>query len=473
MRSNSAFPLIFTIFLVVCAAFVSPLQAQTTKGTVITVNDVGDTVDAAPRDGICADANGKCTLRAAIAESNATAATDAIIFDIPVPATITLTLGELQITNPVGIFGRGARQLTIQRTTTPNFSNFRVFYITSSTQMRGLTIKNGNSFTSGGGILAAADVNLYDVAITGNNARSGGGIAFQASQESHSIMERCLINSNTASAQGGGMYIGAGTYPTVKSSTFTNNSAVTGGAVANYGGLTLASDTIARNLASQGGSSILSGTGGSVAIINTIIGPDIAQTVTSVEGSFNSRGFNIITNSTGSSGWTNDDQVTTNNAIDPLLGNLADNGGQTDSMALLSGSPAINRGDDCAVLFACPGYTMFETAYDQRKFRRVAGGLTDIGAYESGSSANLNIYMIGLIFGRTQRLAFSRVTVTNTETMERRSSFIALWEPIQMREGSTRRMSFEWNGVYIAEINTKRGGLYSPTIYTLGGSSPF
>src|SRR5687767_10368423 len=48
-----------------------------------TVNSTGDTADAAPGNGACADATGKCTLRAVIAEANALAGTDLISFAIP------------------------------------------------------------------------------------------------------------------------------------------------------------------------------------------------------------------------------------------------------------------------------------------------------------------------------------------------------------------------------------------------------
>jgi len=56
---------------------------------------------------------------------------------------------------------------------------------------------------------------------------------------------------------------------------------------------------------------------------------------------------------------------------DPLLGALADNGGPTQTMALLVGSPAIDAGMD----IGCP-------ATDQRGIPRPFGPHCDIGAYE-------------------------------------------------------------------------------------------
>jgi hypothetical protein len=57
--------------------------------------------------------------------------------------------------------------------------------------------------------------------------------------------------------------------------------------------------------------------------------------------------------------------------VDALLGSLADNGGPTQTHALLAGSPAIDAGDDSV----CP-------ATDQRGVARPQGGACDIGAYE-------------------------------------------------------------------------------------------
>ena len=58
---------------------------------------------------------------------------------------------------------------------------------------------------------------------------------------------------------------------------------------------------------------------------------------------------------------------------DPLLGPLQDNGGTTWTHALLSGSPAIDTGNNLANL-----------DFDQRGsgFQRISGGATDIGAFE-------------------------------------------------------------------------------------------
>src|SRR5262249_25071850 len=83
----------------------------------------------------------------------------------------------------------------------------------------------------------------------------------------------------------------------------------------------------------------------------------------------------VGTNS-GLTGGVNDNIVGTPTApVDPHLAALADNGGPTQTMALLGGSAAINAGSNVLVA----GLTT-----DQRGagFSRIAGGTVDIGAFE-------------------------------------------------------------------------------------------
>src|SRR4029077_5301812 len=69
-----------------------------------------------------------------------------------------------------------------------------------------------------------------------------------------------------------------------------------------------------------------------------------------------------------------------NPVIDPMLGQLQNNGGPTQTHALLFGSPALETGDDC-VLTACGGSTPPVTT-DQRDVTRPQGNHVDIGAFE-------------------------------------------------------------------------------------------
>ena len=68
-------------------AAILTLAASVAGGATFTVTSTADTPDANPADGVCGDASGACTLRAAISQANASAnpsgSTDIISFDIP------------------------------------------------------------------------------------------------------------------------------------------------------------------------------------------------------------------------------------------------------------------------------------------------------------------------------------------------------------------------------------------------------
>ena len=87
---------------------------------------------------------------------------------------------------------------------------------------------------------------------------------------------------------------------------------------------------------------------------------------------------NLVGNATGSSGIVNavNGNIVGGNGhpvINALLGPLQNNGGPTQTMALLAGSPAIGHADNSKA-----------PAKDQRGLPRIdeLGELTDIGAFE-------------------------------------------------------------------------------------------
>src|SRR5712692_9164441 len=90
------------------------------------VNNTADEEDFSSGDGVCetAPGNGVCTLRAAIEEANATAATDTIAFNIPGsgPYTIRPTSALPTITDPV----------TIDGTTQPGFAGTPIIELDGS-----------------------------------------------------------------------------------------------------------------------------------------------------------------------------------------------------------------------------------------------------------------------------------------------------------------------------------------------------
>jgi CSLREA domain-containing protein len=433
-------------------------------GKLLTVNDTADTNDAAAGDGICADSSGKCTLRAAIQEANTDNLQDVIIFALPFPATINLTLGELNIASNIYIAGPGARNLTVRRSAAAGTADFRVFNVSPNVGtlivFRALKISNGKVPAGDGGGINIGEgsfVELYDLAVSNNTANRGGGIA----NAGHFTLTRSLINSNSATTNlningaGGGFFnkspFAAGD---IINSTLTDNSAVTGGAVYNDSDLFFVNSTLSHNSAATFGCSVVNTADATTNVFNTIIGMDNSATVSSLWGAFNSIGNNLITdarNSTGFTNGSNNDQVSNNNAVNPLLGNLADNGGQTDTRALLEGSPAINQGNSCIYNGTCP--QPFPTGYrlsnDQRiRNLRLSGAAVDVGAFEFQSFVFSATIGLGAIGHRT-RAGGTLLILTNAATNEKKGR---ITNPF----GYYRFANLTFGEIYILERKPKR-----------------
>lgn len=429
-------------------------------GQLFIVKNSADTPDADPGDRRCADSNGNCTLRAAIDESNANnAPADVIIFELAYPAVIELTEGPLNISDTAtSILGPGARRLIVRRNTSA--APFRIFNVTnaddrSRTLIRGLRLEGGfaGNFIAGGAVRVGpgATLDMAEMWLAGNTAGGGGAI----SNEGTLNITRSLFSDNSASADGGAIHLSAGSSLVLTNSTLTSNSAAAGGAIYAAGSLLSANNTITHNSATVSASSIASASGSSVSVMNTIIGADVSSPVTSISGAFNSLGNNIVTDARLATGFTNgvnNDQVSNSNAIDPLLGPLADNGGQTDTRALLVNSPAIDRGNSCVYDRSCTA-AIPRLRWDQRTNHSRRGslipGVVDVGAFESGSvgsSSSTGIFAVPV--GNRRRVGF--VFAINTSTGERRVAILNL-------QGGYRFINLTSGDAWVLDHHIKRG----------------
>src|SRR5262245_30819455 len=86
--------------------FLSGMLASRAWGATFTVTSAGDGADAVI-NGVCADAGGFCTLRAAVQEANAAAGPHTINFNIPPAGAHTIVVGSAypDITSRVTIDG--------------------------------------------------------------------------------------------------------------------------------------------------------------------------------------------------------------------------------------------------------------------------------------------------------------------------------------------------------------------------------
>jgi CSLREA domain-containing protein len=463
---NLSLALFCAIAVFVCTPLA--VRAQAT-GQLFTVNSTADSADAEPGDGACLDAAGKCTLRAAIQEANFNPSTrDAIIFALPLPAAIDLTMGELVITGGVYVVGPGARRLTVQRTFADGTPNFRLFRITmgaGSIGIRGLKLRNGNAGTGSGGAIAVEgpnSVTLTELWMTDNKADNGGAISNAGTVR----LDRSLLTANTATLTHGGAvdnYTTTASLTTTNSTFYQNAAASQGGAIRNIGTITLVNDTFDDNTAARGKTIFNLGTAN---VLNTILGTDPGP-ASSLEGVFNSVGSNIVVDATLATGFVNGqngDQVgDASNPIDPQLGQLADNGGETDTMALLAGSPAIDRGNNCVTTAACGTSPQIRIRTDQRgRFRNFFTGVVDIGAFEVVNQTSSGT--VGIGFGSVRgpnRFHGMSAILTNAVTNEKR------YFPVSMAGEVTLRNLPD--SVYVLEVKSKRAG-YGFGPFVIGGS---
>jgi hypothetical protein len=322
-----------------------------------------------------ANDSGAGSLRQAIAEASPG---ETIV--LPASAShYAVTSAELVIAKSLTITGAGARSTVIDAMG----SAHRVLEVTAGTvTISGVTITGAHEALEDAGgieIEGSSDVTLENVSVSGNTVKESDGYdagAIETSHDSTLTIEASTIASNVG-YNGGALWIG-GT-AVITDSTIVGNrggsrtSNGDAGAIDNGGGsITLLNDTIAGNECFNGpgcGGAIL----GAATAKNTIIAENLAgsehseEVVTSnCSGAITSTGPNLENGSEcdfaahGGLSSTN-----------PMLGPLANNGGETETEAPLAGSPAIDAGTNTG----CP-------TTDQRGVARPQGATCDIGAYE-------------------------------------------------------------------------------------------
>ncbi len=115
---------------------------------------------------------------------------------------------------------------------------------------------------------------------------------------------------------------------------------------------------------------------GAATIDSTIIAQNTAATDPDVVGAFTDSGYNLIGSTAGSTGFS----PVTFTGINPLLKPLGHYGSATQTMALSSGSLALNNGDPNN------GVTVDQRGAQRGLAGLDAGAAPDIGAYEASSS---------------------------------------------------------------------------------------
>lgn len=255
----------------------------------------------------------------------------------------------------------------------------------STALLDGFTISNGNATsgcndTNGGGMINAGGPTLKNLTFAANHADSfGGGLSSSVGQPH---LSDSTFVANTASMGGGGMYNNTSDAHLTNVTFVLNGATQHGGAMENdYSNPTLTNVTMSGNNAASGGGA-LDNFNSDPVIANSILWGNLAPSGHEILNASSTPGisFSVVEDSGGSTSW--DSGLGTDGGgnldSDPMLSSLADNGGFTETMAFLAGSPAIDAGDTgtCA-------------ANDQRGVIRPQGPACDMGAFEVSQTSVL------------------------------------------------------------------------------------
>jgi predicted outer membrane repeat protein len=341
----------------------------------------------------------------------------------------TVTIGSSTIAHNVADSDGGAIDLDDAGATNISNSTFNSNTTASSSggaievDGSGLLTVTGSTFnanSSGGASGGAIDVDGSDVSVTAstftaNQGEAGGAIYVDGPSDTaiETIDTSTFTDNSGTSSSGGAIYADEGSLA-VTNSTFSGNStAEDGGGLAyeSADAMTLDNDTFDGNQANEGGGVYFSenATTGTVALLNDTIArnsayegggiydPEDANSVQNTivadnsGGTGSSGGGDCYFAATGSAGSADQDGNVDSDGtcfsvaghthdqinVDPLLGQLSDNGGPTETDLLQPGSPAIGN----AVASACP-------AADQRgTARSTVQGQCDSGAFQTAPTS--------------------------------------------------------------------------------------
>ncbi len=297
--------------------------------------------------------------------------------------------------------------------------NFGTLTITGS------TLSGNVSMSTGGAIHNNGTLTITNSIFSGNSANGFGGAIYNSDKQSTLTITNSTFSGNSVNGYSAGGIFNNGKM-TISNSTFSantvkgyggfgggiyndnigsliltnstlvgNTATATGGAIFNSGVLNMVSDTVTANSATEGGGiyndnirplsagsatttglsvtvtpgGIGVGKNGKLTVQTTIIAANTG-TNPNISGNFASLGYNLLDDKTGATGTFQAHDLIGKAA---MLDKLADNGGSTQTVALLPGSPAI----DAIPLIICKA-----TPTDQRSVKRPQGAACDIGAFE-------------------------------------------------------------------------------------------
>jgi hypothetical protein len=319
---------------------------------------------------VCAAGCDFTTIQAAIDDAGTTTGDTITVTDA------THTEMGITVDKDVTIQGQGAGSTTVQAHAVAGSATDRVFLIAegATVTVKDMTIRHGQPTVcpqSGGGIMNLGTLTLEDSIVSRNTASSGGGImndgtlTITNSAVSHNTADgsgnrgtgrgsgggiknmvgmltivASTISDNTTVWSGGGIKACCqGTVTLINSTVSGNRAARTGGGIHVRGTVALVHSTISGNRAAQNGGGVH--VEGTLDYTHTIIANNtagleapygIGDCAIGDEGTIGTNANNLV----------GDDSCSPDYSGDPKLDILANNGGDTQTHALLPGSPAVD-----------------------------------------------------------------------------------------------------------------------------------
>jgi hypothetical protein len=368
--------LIRTIVVLALAVLTTVLLAGTAQADTFTVTSTND--------------SGAGSLREAINRADSRAGVDRIAFADGVDGTVTLSAALPRVTDPAGLeidgggdvtvsgddadhvflVGQGAafalRNLTVSDASGGSGGGLR--NAGGTVEVSGSTFSDNHAGDYGGAISngSGGTLEVISSTISGNHAAdTGGGIANFGTL----IVSGSTISGNFGDFDGGGIYNGGGTVNVTNSTVSGNDGGMFGGGgiLGFEGSIDVLNSTVLGNSGTGEGSC-----GGICASGTTLRGTIVADNPGgNCGGPITDGGYNIDDDNT--CGFARDTGSLP--GTDPLLDpeGLRDNGGPTETIALLPDSPAV----DLVGQEACP-----PPQTDQRGVQRPQGEACDSGAFE-------------------------------------------------------------------------------------------
>jgi predicted outer membrane repeat protein len=330
----------------------------------------------------------------------------------------------------------------------------------SNPKLKNATFGGNSADDVGGGLYNnASSPELTDVTFRGNSADVGGGGGMYNLEGSNPTLTKVTFDMNSTNSWGGGMFNKNGS-PSLTNVTFSSNRTINstnswgGGMFNENSSPSLTNVTFSGNEAADGGgiysyNNNNNNNNSQLTLTNTIIanslrGGDCVNPSTTLDPASTN---NLIEDPSSACGLKNGENGNII-GVDPKLGPLANNGGVTQTHALLAGSPAINAGNDDN----CP-------TIDQRGVTRPQGSHCDIGSYEFTSPITITINGVlqGTVIPKNNAGSFSFPQDAGPVQVNRTSGepFVASQRVIFPKGGNNPTSFSEMLGLPASQVGTR------------------